>query len=191
MHLWILNPPRHAPSLSLSRLRGLHRTRRPDPPTTGAQHHPELHPVQHVVGDPRQHKVADEPQAVALVAPHDVARPGRRARNGVEDRVRGQLRRPRRGVERRGARVEAVEEVRVEFVLLGVRDAAVRGVDPLLLGADFGGDGARLEERDGDLPLAQLQAQRIIKRLESVFRGGVRALVWSGSGCTGCVCKYV
>ena len=102
--------------------------------------------------------MADEPQAVALVAPHDVARLGRRARDGVEDGVRGELGRARRGVQGGGARVEAVEEVRVEFVLLGVRDAAVRGVGPLLLGADLRGDGARLQERDGDLPLAQLQA---------------------------------
>lgn len=46
-------------------------------------HSAELDPVEYVVGDPGQHEVPHEPQAVPLVRPHHVARLGARARQGV------------------------------------------------------------------------------------------------------------
>ena len=49
-YLLYMHPPTFF--ISPSRLRRLHRAGRPDAPATGAQNHPELDPVQHVVGDP-------------------------------------------------------------------------------------------------------------------------------------------
>lgn len=100
------------------------------------------------------------------------------------DGLGGQGRGPRRRVQGRGARVEIVEEVGVELVLLGVREAAVRGVGALLFVADGRGDGAGLEEGDGDAPCGELQAQGVVQGLERVLGGGVGTLyMW---GCVVC-----